>query len=427
MRSCCSDTGLSFGQALFGPGHRLMRTTWTISILGKSAWEWAELLIVPALFAVGAFLVQRFLGGQESRRQAKEEELAVDRNQQEVLKDYLDQMTQLLLDDDWPREIDFSNKDAIAQATRHPIIVVARARTLAVLRELDGKRNGYVVRFLNEANILSFVPLYRIDLSKANLIGASLRAANFSGTDFSKAGLGLADLTGASLIAANFIATDLSKAKLNSADLSWAKLKEADLSDAKLLKANLSNAILSDALLYSADLRWTDLRWTNLRWATLSRKADLTGADLRWADLTGADLTGATLSKADLTGADLTGANLTRANLTGANLTGANLSRTDLREIVRPGIFFSFVCLFIKGFDLNIAKNLTLAQFKAAKNWKQAIYSNDFRQKLGLPPTTQKEMESKPEGNDPEAAIPPSSGSTLFPYTTLFRSRKSVV
>ena len=99
MRSCCSDTGLSFGQALFGPGHRLMRTTWTISILGKSAWEWAELLIVPALFAVGAFLVQRFLGGQESRRQAKEEELATDRNRQEVLKNYLDQMTQLLLNE----------------------------------------------------------------------------------------------------------------------------------------------------------------------------------------------------------------------------------------------------------------------------------------------------------------------------------------
>ena len=96
------------------------------------------------------------------------------------------------------------------------------------------------------------------------------------------------------------------------------------------------------------------------------------------------------------------GANFRLANLSGTNLSGANLSGTDLREVGRPGIF----PLFIESFsseDLNKTKSLTLAQVKAACNWEQAIYSDDFRQKLGLPLPTQKAAEPLPEGNDPEA------------------------
>ena len=44
-----------------------------------------------------------------------------------------------------------------------------------MLRELDGKRNGYVVRFLNEANVLPFVPLGGVDFSKADLRGGKLQ------------------------------------------------------------------------------------------------------------------------------------------------------------------------------------------------------------------------------------------------------------
>ena len=222
---------------------------------GKSAWDWAGLLIVPSLLALGAFLAQRFLEGQEARRQAKDEELAADRSRQEELKDYLDRMTQLLLDENWPREIDLNDEDAIAQATNRPIVVVVRARTLAVMRELDGKRNGYVTRFLSEVNALPFVPLNNL-----NLDGANLREANLQG----------ANLRGANLRGANLRGADLSKANLNGANLSGAKLGEANLSGASLLLASLNKAYL-----FKASLSGTDLS-----------SADLSGADLREVDLT---------------------------------------------------------------------------------------------------------------------------------------------
>ena len=262
------------------------------TLWGASLWEWADLLIVPLLLAIGAFLVRQFLEGQEKRREAKDEELAADRNLQEVLKDYLDQMNQFLLDDSWPREINCGDEAGISRVSNQPIVVVMRARTLAVLRELDGKRNGYVVRFLIEANALPFVPLKRVDLSRADL----------SKADLSKA--------------------DLSKADLSKADLRWANLRgtifdsSTQLSDKWRLVHEIVNHRVSNQ-----DLKWADLRETNLR-----------GADLRETNLRGANLRGAVLRGAVLRGADLKGADLRWANLRGADLADAwNLTSTQVK------------------------------------------------------------------------------------------------
>ena len=205
---------------------------------GKSAWDWAGLLIVPSLLALGAFLAQRFLEGQEARRQAKDEELAADRSRQEELKDYLDRMTQLLLDENWPREIDLNDEDAIAQATNRPIVVVVRARTLAVMRELDGKRNGYVTRFLSEVNALPFVPLNNLNLDGANLREANLSSANLRGANLRGANLRGADLSKANLNKAYLFKASLNVTDLSSADLSGADLREVDLTETQNLTAD---------------------------------------------------------------------------------------------------------------------------------------------------------------------------------------------
>jgi hypothetical protein len=121
--------------------------------------------------------------------------------------------------------------------------------------------------------------------------------------------LSKADLSGASLLMAK-----LNKAKLSKANLRTAYLLQADLSETDLSGANLNGANLFEADLSGADLREADLRGANLFEADLSG-ADLRGADLRGANLIGADLTEAHLSRANLYNAELNGANFERATI----------------------------------------------------------------------------------------------------------------
>ena len=141
---------------------------------------------------------------------------------------------------------------------------------------------------------------------------------------------------------------------LSGANLSGAYLSGADLINANLSRANLSGANLSGADLINANLSGANLSRANLSRANLSG-ANFSGAYLRGADLSRANLSRANLSRAYLSGADLSGADLSRANLSGANLINA--------------------------------KNITPEQIKPARNWDKAIYSPEFRKKLGLPPT----------------------------------------
>ena len=95
-------------------------------------------------------------------------------------------------------------------------------------------------------------------------------------------------------------------------DLTW-----ADISGASLLHANFDGADLRCAGLTRAYLIGASLRGAALRWAYLIR-ANLTGADLTGAHLPYTNLTHANLTHANLTSADLSSADLTGADLTGA-------------------------------------------------------------------------------------------------------------
>jgi hypothetical protein len=83
---------------------------------------------------------------------------------------------------------------------------LARARTLTVLRRLDGKRKGSVLKFLSESRLIDeedpVLYLAGTDLLGASLIGGELRRAYLSG----------AYLSGAYLIGAHLIGTNLSEA-----------------------------------------------------------------------------------------------------------------------------------------------------------------------------------------------------------------------
>jgi hypothetical protein len=145
-------------------------------------WDWLELLIIPVVLGLGAFWFN-------NQARKSEQELAQDRAREEALQRYLDIMQELILDKGLRR----SEKHAEMRD-------VSRARTLAVLRSLDGDRKGQVVRFLHEAHLIelgkvgerqqvieAIIYLRDADLSGANLSDAYLRYANLSGAYLSDA------------------------------------------------------------------------------------------------------------------------------------------------------------------------------------------------------------------------------------------------
>jgi uncharacterized protein YjbI with pentapeptide repeats len=339
----------------------------------KSLYDWLDLLIVPAVLAAGAWLLQRADREAQDRatdqkdkaeraladqRAQIERQMAFDRAAEDKLQAYLGQMTELLLENG----LRISSPES-------EVRIVARARTLTTLRQLDGLRKGSLLSFLQEARLIeqgpsfattnSVVSLQGADLRgivllQANLTGADLRATDLREGDLrycrmTAANLERADLRGAllqrvSLTRARLRSADFSAADMSGANLEWADLPRMDLPSADLTKpydglpdhdtllhpiqfvrTNLTDATLSEAYLRDAKFVEANLSNAFLTTADLGR-ADFTGAQLR-----GTDLRGAYLSRANLSKADLTSSSLCQAYLGAADFSDADLSRADLR------------------------------------------------------------------------------------------------
>jgi uncharacterized protein YjbI with pentapeptide repeats len=164
-----------------------------------------------------------------------------------------------------------------------------------------------------------------VDLSHADLRGASFRGANLSGVILEGANLAGSDLAGANLRGGLLDGANLEGAFLEDSDLSGAHLRYARLDRAALEGARLAEADLWGAGLIEADLSGTDLHSANLTEANLNQ-AVAEGANLQGVILSGADMRGTRLQGADLQGANLKGANLDGAFLRDARLQAAVLS-----------------------------------------------------------------------------------------------------
>jgi uncharacterized protein YjbI with pentapeptide repeats len=221
----------------------------------KTFWDWLELLIVPAMLALGVFLLNSVQQGRDQKRAETDSAIAEDRQRETALQNYLDKMTDLLLE-----------HNLVTVGPEAEVKNVARSRTLTTLRTLDPTRKGLLVSFLYESGLIKLeVPI--VSLKKADLSGAALTYADLSG----------ADLTNANLRGANLKGADLRGTYLMGADLMDANLKGADLTEANLTMANLSGANLTYADLIGAYLTRSHLTGTNL-----------SGANLTYADLIGA-------------------------------------------------------------------------------------------------------------------------------------------
>src|SRR3954452_7352574 len=232
---------------------------WT-GLKGRTLWDIAELVLVPLSLAGIAYLLS-------AAQRREDRAIARTREQYDTVQSYLSVITDLLrsgpLEDGRLRS-------------------VARSRTLTVLGTLDANGKRTVMRFLQEAKLISS-PEPTIDLNGADLRGA----------DLSRTSLGGAELSGCDLTDA-----DLSDAGLGNARLRAANLQGTDLRGAYLVHAEVGAALLDEktkfdkALVISADFSQP----YSFRLSELARvsQANRERAEADWlAAIQGASWTGA--------------------------------------------------------------------------------------------------------------------------------------
>lgn len=237
----------------------------------KSLWDWMELLIIPIVLSTGAFLFNHAERKadriREEQRAELEFQLASDNAQEAALQNYLDRITDLLLE-----------KGLLTSKPGEEIRDITRARTLTVLWVLDGTRKATVLEFLHKSRLISGAAV--ISLHQAFLNGLDLLFM----TDLSGANLAGAFLNNAGLVSVN-----LREANLSGAYLRGTHLNGADLTGANLADATLSEATMAESLMLSGDVTEAELRSTALDDPQLSA-TDL-GEVLEGANLRGAIVT----------------------------------------------------------------------------------------------------------------------------------------
>jgi hypothetical protein len=219
---------------------------------GITLWDWAQLLIVPAVIAAGGIW---FNQQQREREQFTEEQRAQD----DALQAYLDYVSKLMVDHldvssaertptkEQPGEAStvsptIASKEDITELTPdNPLVLInLRARTLAVLERLDPHRKVNVLGFLYELGAI-----YKY--SKAESAAVSLYGADLSGVDMSGSNWSYIDLSGSYFNEAILINADLTDADLTDADLTDVNLFDAIVTQEQLAKcSSLVGATMPD-------------------------------------------------------------------------------------------------------------------------------------------------------------------------------------
>jgi hypothetical protein len=301
---------------------RPLISVWRWTGIGeKTGWDIVTGLSLP-LIVFGGGILFNYLNGQQQQKIAEEKQ------KDELLKTYINDMKASLLDKDYPLKNSKKNSESRS---------IARTITLTTLTQLnseqdqekakEGKynqRKGLIMRFLYESGLIKLDP--KVD----------------------------------SIIF------------LNTADFTFANLENSILFPANLLGANLENANLKNSYLENVNLRQANLENANLKNSFLSR-TNLTNANLRQANLENSILFEADLEHANLTNANLTNATLTNADLYLTDLESANLREADLKSANLQ--FASFFEANLEHAYLYNAKNLTNTQIKSACFWEKAIYT----------------------------------------------------
>ncbi|CAD0185982.1 hypothetical protein RUESEDTHA_02885 [Ruegeria sp. THAF57] len=324
---------------------------------GRTLWDVLNLLIVPFVLAVGGFLLndisvkrQNEIQQQETLRQRERDESRLQTN---ALQAYFDAIGELQLE------------QSLGKVWVRPaVLAIARTKTQTIMREINRERQGLVVQFLKDANLIvhrqpaTVVPFYQsndcspqsttkadnrafLSLEDTKLIGVSLANADLQAVELTEVDMREADLRNANLSSAILVNSDLRGANLSSANLIGAEMTGAYLVNTQLRGAGLTGAILRCSFLRGANLEAADLRRANFRgssmeganfWAADIRNADLSETFLRNADFKAAFLDGADFNWADLQGALLDDSYLIGTSFLGTDLSGADLTNASFIE-----------------------------------------------------------------------------------------------
>jgi uncharacterized protein YjbI with pentapeptide repeats len=300
----------------------------------RTLWDWLQLLVVPLVIAAAAFEFSSIQNRRQNERETREAErertlaraTALNDARESALRAYLDQMADLLIN----RHLARSPSESVRQ--------VARSSTMTLLRRLDGKRKGFVIRFLADSGLIE-TDTPSVGLRDADLRRAQLRNAMFVNTNFGGADMRDADLRGSTFVNSRWEETHLHRADFRGADLSapfflGTKMRHADFRHAHLYrarfeKANLRRADFSDATLARPVLIRSCISGARFVRVDLSRVPPLpasgsvapersgAGPKSRFAHTGGH---GVSFVGADLRDADLDGLHVADSDMTGARV-----------------------------------------------------------------------------------------------------------
>jgi len=244
----------------------------------KMIWDWLKLAGVSSAIALVGWIVTR-------RQRERDETIALEQAQDEALRAYLDQMSNLMVDHKLGNA---RGKDSKGEP-EHNV-------------KQDGKREDSKKERLHKRLAEVWIKKAKVFLGLAAVepehfiheVARARTAAILLGLDANHKRRPLKLVYELGLIYKGENVLELRNAGLDHADLSELSLRKAYLVGADLRVSDLSGADLSDSDLTEADLRGADLRRTDLREAILAGAqpcgANLGGANLRVADLSGADL-----------------------------------------------------------------------------------------------------------------------------------------
>lgn len=214
------------------------RKIWGIE--GKTVWDFLQLLLLPLLITFSGYIFQYF-----------QQYTAEKKYREESLQLYYQAMSTLILEE----KIQDSN-------AQDQVRDIARANTLTVLRRLDGQRQGLLILFLKESELITL----QLDgngellfdsegdlLSEAGKI--SLSGANLEEAELSDMDLRYVSFWHANLVRSNLKGADLRWANLSRADLRYADLEGANVEGAYFTKTQFCRTVMEDGEIRNDDCR----------------------------------------------------------------------------------------------------------------------------------------------------------------------------
>ena len=286
----------------------------------KTLWDWLQLLVVPLVLALAAFALNAAQADRdqhrEDRRAADQRVIAEDRAQEDTLRTYFQQMSDLITQSKVEGQ-----KPGMVGDTK----TLARTLTLVALRRLDGRRKGLVVQFLVEAGLITHtVPI---------VLRSKNRSLVLRGTR-PKVSLALADLRDA-LMPSELGPKDYRFGSRPGAPLGYGQLRAASFDGADLQGADFRRATLTGVSFENANLREATFDGAYFGAASFAGSC-LTGASFVGAqtigplhpDFTEAAGSGVDFSSASLDYADVTNSLLSKVKLDGASTKGVRVPRS---------------------------------------------------------------------------------------------------